>query len=845
MASTNYVCGTGTWTGPKPGDPDNNLILSATPAFGGIDVSWSYPATNPYAVAHTVLYRGLSQNYAGAIQHAVVSGNQYYDKSAGDVPVEYFYWIQVVSVNGTYGELIGPASAIARPTIEETLRQLTGKIDQGVLAQSLRSEIERISQLDTNLGKEVLNRINANETLSAVLSAVQTEVGEAITLLENEVIERSGADAALLTSINTLATGLNSNAAAIVEERTARTSAIDALAADIVTLYTKYAENTAAISAESQARADQFTAFTTTVESMVAAVGDASDAAIQAESTARADQYSSLTQQITTLQSTLQGGYSAAIQTEADARVAADEALATLITTAESVIGDNIASVQTALQTNINAVGDKVSDIGALYTAKVNVNGLIGGFGIYNDGTEVEAGFDVDRFWVGRTGQNSIKPFIVENGEVFINKAVIQTLTADMIDTRGLTIKDPVTGEVLFGAGTAVDFETGVGGPGKPQAGATRNVFKGDWASGTLYDVGDIVIDDVGYGWSSLVKHTSGNLSKPPKYPENSSNGFWTIYAIKGEDAVLGRLTNESATIPATFDGTVTPDSLLAASGTFEVYKGVNLIAPADVVFSVVSAVGCVGSIDAQGNYSVTAMDADSATLTLRAVYGVTSQDCVLTLSKSKAGSHAVAYWLNSSSVAIVRDAAGNYVEPSVTFSAMAQWGDQEPAPYVGRFIIETTSDGVNFANRYVSLVDESSVTFTLPSGIKSIKARLYQDGLTDLTEFLVALDEATVVIVDDGVEYDVKIESTNGTIFRVGQSKQTTLIARVFRNGVDVTDQLSPSVFRWRRVSMNPQEPPNNDATWDALYQAGYKQITVSVDDIYAKATFHCQIIQ
>jgi hypothetical protein len=59
----------------------------------------------------------------------------------------------------------------------------------------------------------------------------------------------------------------------------------------------------------------------------------------------------------------------------------------------------------------------------------VNVNGLIGGFGVYNDGSEVLAGFDVDTFFVGRTQANKVKPFVIKDGETFIDEAVIQSLT--------------------------------------------------------------------------------------------------------------------------------------------------------------------------------------------------------------------------------------------------------------------------------------------------------------------------------------------------------------------------------------------------------------------------------
>jgi predicted phage tail protein len=95
----------------------------------------------------------------------------------------------------------------------------------------------------------------------------------------------------------------------------------------------------------------------------------------------------------------------------------------------------------------------------------------------------------------------------------------------------------------------------------------------------------------------------------------------------------------------------------------------------------------------------------------------------------------------------------------------------------------------------------------------------------------------------EDGIDYDVIIESSNGIIFRVGGGQQTTLKARVFRNGVEVTDEITPSKFKWTRTSIIPQGAPYDDASWNALYGAGYKQILVSVDDVHSRATFHCEI--
>lgn len=97
---------------------------------------------------------------------------------------------------------------------------------------------------------------------------------------------------------------------------------------------------------------------------------------------------------------------------------------------------------------------------------------------------------------------------------------------------------------------------------------------------------------------------------------------------------------------------------------------------------------------------------------------------------------------------------------------------------------------------------------------------------------------------MESGVSWDIKIESTNGTIFRVGQSALTILRAIIFRNGVDVTDQVQESRFRWRRVSHRALNTVADDV-WNASYSAGYKQIEVSVDDVAARATFYCDILE
>ena len=328
--SEGWVCGTGTGNFPKPGDPDNNLILKATPAFGGIDVEWTYPAINPHAVAHVILYRSTSEREDTAVHHVIVAGNFFYDKTTTATLLKYYYWIQIVSVNGTVGPMIGPASATARPAIAQMLEILTDQIDSGVLAQSLRTEIGTIQLNKLAIDKELKALAAYDDELGVAYNEVVAFNEQSRALLQQEVLARTTAENALVTAINTVQASTNEVSAAVQDERSARAEA--------------------------------------------------------------------------------------------------DAALASQITTAQSQLGKDIASVQQTFQTRIETVNGTLKEIGALYTAQVDVNGLIGGFGVYNDGKMVEAGFDVDRFWVGRT-TNKVKPFIIQGGEVFINEAVINRLT--------------------------------------------------------------------------------------------------------------------------------------------------------------------------------------------------------------------------------------------------------------------------------------------------------------------------------------------------------------------------------------------------------------------------------
>lgn len=236
MSLLDGVCGTGTGTGPLPGDPDNNVILTAAATYGGIQVSWTYPTINPWAVSRIVLYRGTDSNFNNALQHKVVNGDSYFDKNDSAIPVTYYYWIQIFSIQGTENAVIGPASATLIPNVEQILELLTGQLDESQLVNALKTKIAEISAVNTSLLTEIENRILSNVALSDALAAVQTTSDELATYILDETNTRIAADSAQVTATNALAVGQNNLSAAIVNESTVRLAQDTALAEQITLL---------------------------------------------------------------------------------------------------------------------------------------------------------------------------------------------------------------------------------------------------------------------------------------------------------------------------------------------------------------------------------------------------------------------------------------------------------------------------------------------------------------------------------------------------------------------------------------------------------------------------------
>ena len=92
--------------------------------------------------------------------------------------------------------------------------------------------------------------------------------------------------------------------------------------------------------------------------------------------------------------------------------------MASQITTLQTSVNGNTAAIQT--QATV------VNGLSAQYMVKLDVNGYVSGYGLYNSGGTSQFLIHADRFAIGRPGVTARYPFIVDNGQVVIDTAVIR-----------------------------------------------------------------------------------------------------------------------------------------------------------------------------------------------------------------------------------------------------------------------------------------------------------------------------------------------------------------------------------------------------------------------------------
>lgn len=301
------------------------------------------------------------------------------------------------------------------------------------------------------------------------------------------------ADMALSQKIDNVSSTYNDSLASVQRETKTVSDKYSALATDVNIIKAAQGGNLALVmdnyytkATTDQTIAQKISTFKTEV--VDPALNKKADAGALQETTAKADRIDGQLQATSTK---LDGVYARVVPLTADSnswtadsgsKAAASWTLQSAIVDGDRVISERIDTVQTTVNDNTASIQTQQQSINGLYaqyTVKVDVNGRVSGFGLASSNTQSDFAIRADKFYIAPpsgTG-NGVSPFMVLTSPQVINGVTVPigtyikgdliatgSVTADKIDTRGLTIKD-ATGKVLFGSGTGLDV-TNIAGLG-------------------------------------------------------------------------------------------------------------------------------------------------------------------------------------------------------------------------------------------------------------------------------------------------------------------------------------------------------------------------------------------
>ena len=316
-----------------------------------------------------------------------------------------YYRARIVDKLGNVSPWTAWVSGKTSADAQKVLDLLNGKITESQLYQDLGEKIGKIGTIETGLSQEIKDRVAAIKSVSDGLT--------------QEIIDRQNGDTDTLQVINTYKKSNDNAMAAVQSDIDAVTTAQSATATKLDGVY--------AIVTPLTADSNSWTA-------------DSGNKAATAW----------------TLQSAIANG---------------DSVISERIDTVQTTVNSNTASIQTQQKS--------IDGLNAQYTVKVDVNGRVSGFGLASSNTQSDFAIRADKFYIAPPSgtDKGTSPFMVLTSPQVINGVTVPvgtyikgdliatgSITADKIDTRGLTIKD-ANGKVLFGSGTGLDVTniTGLG----------------------------------------------------------------------------------------------------------------------------------------------------------------------------------------------------------------------------------------------------------------------------------------------------------------------------------------------------------------------------------------------
>ncbi|ASL26248.1 phage tail protein [Azotobacter chroococcum] len=464
----------------KTGTPPAVSYLTATPLVFGIQLDWGFPAEGAADTQRTEIQYNTSAVEAGALH----LGDYAYPTDSHTLTglaagVTRYFRARLIDRSGNIGPWSDWVMGQSSTDATEILGYIAGQIGETQLAASLLAEIDLITAPSSTSGSVDARISSARSALEAQITTINAQLadivgaeaydnatayvlGDLVTyegglyralqattgnLPTNTVYwEKIGDYASLGEAVSALAVELDeltTRVQADEDDLAAEVSRIDGIFAQVnptmagdTGWYAGSETVLAGVWSEQYARASEDGALSQRIDSVLAqAQGNA--AAITTESTARAEADEAMATRIDTLTATVEEDITAAIQSEATARATADGALSSRIDTVEATAGSNSAAIQ---QTS-EALAGLDGELSAMWSVKLAVTsggqyyGAGMGIGIENtpEGMQSQILFQADRFAVINVVNGQITtPFVIQDGQVFINSAVIGDGTIDM-----------------------------------------------------------------------------------------------------------------------------------------------------------------------------------------------------------------------------------------------------------------------------------------------------------------------------------------------------------------------------------------------------------------------------
>ncbi len=441
---------------PSPGVPDRAIPpapvgFQGTGVFGMNTLIWE----NPYKLYRnhslTNIYRSETDNFGQATLISRATGMMYSDPVRGDAvdpndPKKgkvYFYWITWVSTSGIEGPPNSPAGTAveAMLDIEYLLKLITSQTNQSELAKALAKAIDL----------EGLNKTIAMLDAAAQSARLLTSAERFLRDDENVQIRRQITDMRVQTGSDIKA--------AITQLQEVITSDQQAIAHQIDLMEASIGENAVNIVTERTARINLQEAATQALTSMSSRLETAESVLTQYSETFS----NALQTQARNMEGLVSRMDNTAAQYLSDQQTIATEfeATASAITSLQTSLNNQSAAIEQTLSTHSSAL----EGLSAQYTLRLDVNGLISGFGAYNNGTVADFAILANRFWIatpGAHGPNYVNPFMLDGEKVYINtllvkEASIQQAQIGPISIGKLTANDGFTPVTTVGGQLRAD----------------------------------------------------------------------------------------------------------------------------------------------------------------------------------------------------------------------------------------------------------------------------------------------------------------------------------------------------------------------------------------------------